>query len=129
MFFQCNRSKLIVPQPREVQLSHFAVCRTSLVSRRHWHLNGRYGSITGNMQQDTATIVYIYIYIYILCLWFMLAVPHHIKYPISPISTCADSFFGCGPGGNRKGGGPKWRFLTLSSQFPGKGQPPPPVLN
>ena len=86
------------------------------------------------MQQDTATILYIYIYI--LCLWFMLAVPHHIKLNIQyhqPPVTCADSFFGRGPGGNRIGGGrappPKWRFLTLSSQFPGKGQPPPPVLN
>ena len=84
--FQCNRSKLIVPQPREVQLSHFALCRTSLVSRRRYHLNRRYGSITGNMQQDTATILYIYIYIYMSVL-FMLAVPHHIKYPISPISS------------------------------------------
>ena len=56
-----------------------------------------------NWQYATRHSHYI-IYIYILCLWFMLAVPHHIKYPISPISTCADSFFGCGPGGNRKGG-------------------------
>jgi hypothetical protein len=35
-------------------------------------------------------ILYIYKYIYIffiLCLWFTLAVPHHIKYPISPISS------------------------------------------
>ena len=50
-----------------------------------------------------------------------------------PRVTCADSFFGCGPGGNQIGGGggrgPEWRFLTLSSQFPGQGQPPPPVLN
>ena len=34
MCFQCSRSKRKVPQPREVQLSHFALCRTCLRSRR-----------------------------------------------------------------------------------------------
>ena len=41
-----------------------------------------------NWQYATRHSHYIlYLYIYILCLWFMLAVPHHIKYPISPISS------------------------------------------
>ena len=72
----------------------------------------------------------LYLYIYIM---FMVHVSCSPSYSISHITNlqwhALIPFLAADQGGIEKGGGPKWRFLTLSSQFPGKGQPPPPVLN
>ena len=48
---------------------------------------------------------------------------------VFPVNMHQIHFWARTKGESNGGGPPKSPFVTLSFQFPGKGQPPPPVLN